>query len=89
MSAPLSCTHQRLGLFCIGPIGSLTVQAGHTWHADEIQYRAQDDDRWMSAMMDRETRFILGYEMSSTKFGFDATTCSKPALAGLPNCPTP
>ena len=26
-------------------IGSLTVQAGHTWHADEIQYRARNDDQ--------------------------------------------
>ena len=69
-------------------IGSLTVQAGHAWHADEIQYRARNDDRRMSAMMDRETRFILGYEMSSTKFGFDATNLFKTCIgraAGLPD----
>ena len=30
--------------------------------------------------MDRETRLILGYEMSSTKFGFDATNLFKTCI---------
>ena len=68
-------------------IGSLTVQAGHTWHADEIQHRARNDDRWMSAMMDRETRFILVYEMSSTKFGFDATNLFKTCIGRAAELP--
>lgn len=51
----------------------LRVDAGHRLNLDEIFYKVFKQKRYLFAVMDEATRFILSYEISPLKQGFNAT----------------
>ena len=46
-------------------------RTGHRWHCDEIHYRMFGNARYLFAVMDNRSRFILSWDISDTKFGYD------------------
>ena len=46
-------------------------RTGHKWHCDEIHYRMLGKARYLFAVMDNRSRFILSYDIADTKFGYD------------------
>ena len=52
---------------------TLRVDAGFMWHVDELFFKAANKSRWLFSVMDGASRFILAYEIASTKPGFKAT----------------
>ena len=46
---------------------------GTRWSADEKFKRIRGMDRWVFAVMDSATRFILSHDVSPTKFSYNAT----------------
>ena len=54
--------------------GTLRVDAGHQWHVDEILFfKMRKLERYLFTVMDGSSRFILSYEISTTKQNFNAT----------------
>ena len=49
---------------------ALRVDAGHQWHVDEIFFKVLKKKRYLFAVMDGASRFILSYEISPLKQGF-------------------
>lgn len=49
---------------------TLRVDAGYRWHIDEIFFKVLKQDRYLFAVIDGATRFILSYEISPLKQGF-------------------
>lgn len=50
---------------------ALRVDAGHQWHVDEMFFRVRGATRYLFAVMDGASRFILSYEVSPLKHGAD------------------
>ena len=59
-----------------GFASTLSYQTGNRWSLDEKYIKTHPDDskkHWLVAALDNITGLILGYEVSDTKFGYDAT----------------
>ena len=50
---------------------ALRVPAGFRWHADEVCIRIRGQARYLFAVMCGTSRFVLSYEISPAKLGFD------------------
>ncbi len=50
----------------------LTPQVSDTWRADELWIKVKGDKKYLFAMMDDQTRFLIAQEVSDTKDRFDA-----------------
>ncbi len=50
----------------------ITPNVGNTWRADEIYMKIKDDQKYLFAMMDDETRFLIAQEVAETKEKHDA-----------------
>ena len=50
---------------------ALRVHAGFRWHVDEVCIRILGRERYLFAVMCGASRFVLSYEISPTKLGFD------------------
>ena len=50
----------------------LRVDAGYRWHVDELFFKVLKKKRYLFAVMDGASRFILSYEISPLKQGFKA-----------------
>ena len=55
------------------------IRVGNVWHADEIHFKVCCVSKWLFAVMDAETRLIITYDVSKTKFGYNATSLFKKA----------
>ena len=53
---------------------------GDVWHTDEIYFTVNGSGRLLFGVMDASTRFIISYDISDTKFGYDATSLFKKAM---------
>ena len=51
---------------------TLRPQIGFKWHADELYFKIRGQKRYLFAVMDGSTRFILSCDISCTKFGYKA-----------------
>ena len=47
-------------------------RAGYEWCADEVHYKSMGKGMWLFGVMDAKSRFVVHYESSTTKFGYDA-----------------
>ena len=60
-----------------GFASALSYQTGNRWSLDEKYIKTHPDGskkkHWLVAALDNTTGLILGYEVSDTKFGYDAT----------------
>ena len=52
----------------------ITPNVGNTWRADEIYIKVHGDMKYLFAMMDDETRFLIAQEVAETKEKHDART---------------
>ena len=43
---------------------------GRKWHCDEVFHKILGEDRWLFAVMDSATRYILAWDESDTKSGY-------------------
>ncbi len=50
----------------------ITPNVGDTWRADEIYMKVRGDQKYLFAMMDDETRFLIAQEVAETKEKHDA-----------------
>lgn len=50
----------------------ITPNVGNTWRADEIYIKVHGDMKYLFAMMDDETRFLIAQEVAETKEKHDA-----------------
>lgn len=48
-------------------------QVGDTWRADEVWIKVKGDKKYLFALMDDETRFLIAKEVSDRKEGHDAS----------------
>ena len=53
-------------------LGKITPQVSDKWRADEIYTKVKGNPKYLFALMDDETRFLIAKEMSDKKHGFDA-----------------
>ncbi len=53
---------------------SIVPKVGDTWRADEIYMKIRGDNKYLFAMMDDETRFLIAQEVAETKEKHDART---------------
>ena len=52
---------------------TLRVDAGYQWHVDELYFGMKKKSRYLFAIMDGESRFILSHYISQVKKGVDPT----------------
>ncbi|MFB3888106.1 MAG: DDE-type integrase/transposase/recombinase [Candidatus Bathyarchaeia archaeon] len=45
---------------------------GDTWRADEVYVKVKSDVKYLFAVMDDETRFLIAHEVAETKEKHDA-----------------
>ena len=50
---------------------TLRPTTGFMWHSDETHFRILGKARWLFAVMDGRTRFVLSYDISATKMGYN------------------
>ena len=55
------------------------LHLGDVWHTDEIYFTVNGSGRLLFGVMNASTRFITSYDISDTKFGYDATLLFKKA----------
>ena len=67
--------------------GTLCVDAGHQWHVDEIFFKIRNLERYLFSVMDGSSRFVLSYEISPKKQGFNATGLFATAAARVLRLP--
>lgn len=53
-------------------LDDITPQVGDTWRADEIFIKIRGNRKYLFAMMDDETRFLIAQEVADTKNNHDA-----------------
>lgn len=58
---------------------SVPVQVGERWDADEVWLKVGGDARYLFALMDHQTRFILAQEVAGSKHNHDARSLLKNA----------
>lgn len=60
---------------------TLRVDAGCMWHVDEIHLKIMKKARYLFAVMDHSSRFVLSFELSHLKQGVDPTDLFSGAAA--------
>ena len=50
---------------------TLRPMTGFMWHCDETYFKILGQARWLFAVMDGRTRFVLSYDISTRKMGYD------------------
>ena len=60
---------------------------GDVWHTDEIYFTVNGDGSYFFAVMDAVTRFIIAYDISKTKFKYDATLLFNEAIKNADKYP--
>jgi putative transposase len=58
-------------------VEKLTPNVSDTWRADEIFIKISGNQKYLFAMMDDETRFLIAQEVAETKFQHDARNLLK------------
>jgi len=53
-------------------VEKIVPKVGDTWRADEIYMKIKGDQKYLFAMMDDETRFLIAQEVAETKEKHDA-----------------
>ncbi len=53
-------------------LDNITPQVGDTWRADELFIKIRGNQKYLFAMMDDETRFLIAQEVADTKNNHDA-----------------
>ena len=48
----------------------LQPRTGYKWHCDEIHFKVRAQARWLFAVMDGASRFILSHDVSETKLNY-------------------
>ena len=66
-------------LMCLRANYESHLRIGSRWSTDEKFKKIRGQDRWLLAVMDNATRFILSYHMSPIKRNYDATSLFKAA----------
>ena len=61
------------GTLVWGASEKLSSRAGYTWLVDEIHLRSKGEPMWAFGVMDAETGWVIAYETSDKKFGYDAS----------------
>ena len=59
---------------------SVAYLVGYDWSADEIYYKVKGEEMWLFGVMDKESRFVIDYEPSPIKFGYNATKLFRSAI---------
>lgn len=54
-------------------LDTITPQVGDTWRADEVFTKVKGDMKYLFALMDDETRFLIAKEIADKKEGHDAS----------------
>ena len=54
-----------------GYVKTLRPLTGFKWHCDETHFRILGQARWLFAVMDGRSRFVLSYGISARKMGYD------------------
>ena len=52
---------------------SIAHRVGYEWSADELYFKSMGKGMWLFGVMDAETRFVMDYDVSPNKIGYDAT----------------
>lgn len=52
---------------------SIAHRAGYEWSADELYFKCMGDEMWLFGVLDTESRFLIDYDVSPDKMGYDAT----------------
>ena len=52
---------------------SIAHRTGYEWSADELYFKSMGRGMWLFGVMDTETRFVMYYDVSPDKMGYDAT----------------
>ncbi len=60
-----------------GYLESHTPQVGDKWHADELWIKVRSEQKYLFAMMDAKTRFMLSQEVADSKTKHDARSLLK------------
>lgn len=53
-------------------LDKIVPQVGDAWHADELWIKVRGDLKYVFALMDAETRYIIAHEVADRKEGHDA-----------------
>jgi len=53
-------------------LSTITPQVGDKWHADEVWVKINGNKKYLFAMMDSDTRFLIAQEVADSKFSHDA-----------------
>ena len=59
----------------------LHIDTGHMWHVDEIHFKVLKKARYIFAVMDSESRFILAHRISKVKQGAKLTRLFRAAAS--------
>lgn len=57
----------------------IVPQVGDTWRADEIYMKIRGDMKYLFALMDDESRFLIAQEVADTKYSHDASSLFRKA----------
>jgi transposase-like protein len=52
-------------------LDAITPQVGDTWRADELYLKVKGDTKYLFALMDDETRFLIAQQVANTKYTSD------------------
>jgi len=52
-------------------LDKITPQVGDTWRADELYLKVKGDTKYLFALMDDETRFLIAQQVANTKYTGD------------------
>ena len=69
-------------------LDDITPQVGDTWRADEIFIKIRGNQKYLFAMMDDETRFLIAQEVADTKNNHDAKNLFRKASEVAEKKPT-
>ena len=58
---------------------TIRPEVGERWHANEVWLKVRGDVKYLFALMDHHTRFILAQEVAGSKHNFDARSLLKNA----------
>lgn len=53
---------------------NITPQVGDTWRSDEVWVKVKGDKKYLFALMDDETRYLIAHEVADRKEGHDASS---------------
>ena len=52
---------------------SIAHRTGYGWSADELYFKCMGNGMWLFGVLDTESRFVIDYDVSPDKTGYDAT----------------